>query len=86
MGGMFVIPELGKWRQEGQEGFKASPYYKSKFERLLGYNDTLTPKEKQKNLPTCQGNSRLPLGGVGGQLELRKSSSVQQGALQLPSN
>lgn len=85
MGGMFVIPELGKWRQEGQEGFKASPYYKSKFERLLGYNDTLTPKEKQKNLPTCQGNSRLPLGG-GGQLELRKSSSVQQGALQLPSN
>lgn len=86
MGGMFVIPELGKWRQEGQEGFKASPYYKSKFERLLGYNDTLTPKEKQKNLPTCQGNSRLPLEGVGGQLELRKSSSVQQGALQLPSN
>lgn len=46
MGGMFVIPELGKWRQEGQEGFKASLYYKSKFERLLGYNDTLTPKEK----------------------------------------
>lgn len=44
---MFVIPgQLGKWSQEGQEGFKASLYYKSKFERLLGYNDTLTPKEK----------------------------------------
>ena len=42
-----MIPEqLGKWSQLGQEGFKASLYYKSKFERLLGYNDTLTPKEK----------------------------------------